>query len=113
MKTTIKTNGLSHESIYRLFPMVYAINTDGDMAEVQHDVDLVFPADEAVEAEIVIQKWNEVRHKRMPLLHEADILVNQAQDVGINEQAARAYRQALRDITKQDDPDNVKWPIKP
>lgn len=56
------------------------------------------------------------RRQRSALLAEADILVNKAQDS--NDDAAlakaRAYRQALRDISKQPGfPANIDWPAKP
>lgn len=60
-------------------------------------------------------KWNSIRSEREELLIEADYLVNIAADNGDAdaEAAARAYRQALRDITNQDDPTDVTWPTKP
>lgn len=59
--------------------------------------------------------WDSARYERVPKLLIADHLVNKAQDAGDAdaEAAARAYRQALRDITNQADPANVVWPTKP
>ena len=53
-----------------------------------------------------------IRQQREPLLSEADILINKALDKGSDVSALRTYRQALRDVTKQD-PANVVWPQKP
>lgn len=60
-------------------------------------------------------KWSSVRLQREELLTEADHLVNIAADNGdtAGEAEARTYRQALRDITTQADPENVIWPTKP
>jgi hypothetical protein len=113
MKTTINRNGLSHRQIYRLFPMVYAINSEGDVAEVQHDDPLVYPSDEDVSAALLQDRWDKIRAERTTLLIEADWLVARAEDQGVDAPAWRAYRQALRDVTKQPDPDNVTWPSKP
>lgn len=113
MKTTIKLNGLSHQSIYKLFPMVHTINSDGDTAIVDHEQPIVFPDDAAVDAVLLEQKWDLIREQRAPLLAEADILVNRAEDGQGDTVAARTYRQALRDVTKQPDPEKVKWPTKP
>jgi hypothetical protein len=59
---------------------------------------------------------DDVRKQRRSLLADADVLVNKAHD-SMNRQAlvkAMAYRQALRDITKQEGfPDTVVWPDKP
>lgn len=53
------------------------------------------------------------RTARIPLLTEADVLVNIAEDNGQDSSAARAYRQALRDVTKQAKFPTVTWPAKP
>lgn len=113
MKTEIKSNGLSHEAIYRLFPMVYAINSDGDTMEVQHDTPIVYPTDEQVGAVRADLQWGEVRNERAPLLADSDWRIQRAEDDGLDASALRAYRQALRDVTKQADPWAVVWPTKP
>lgn len=113
MKTEIKSNGLSHEAIYRLFPMVYAINSDGDTMEVQHDDPLIYPEDAAVDAVKRDLQWDEIRAQRVPLLADADWRIQRAEDDGQDATSLRAYRQALRDVTKQADPWVVAWPAKP
>jgi len=58
----------------------------------------------------------EVRVKRDKLMSEADILVNKALDLQDKEaeNAARSYRQALRDIPEQEGfPLNIEWPVPP
>lgn len=53
----------------------------------------------------------EIRAKRGPLLIEADIAINIAEDNGRDASALRAYRQALRDVTEQKKfPKSVMWP---
>lgn len=113
MKTQIKSNGLSHEAIYRLFPMVYAINSDGEIVEVQHDDPLVYPEDSAVDAVKRDLQWDEVRAQRAPLLADVDWRIQRAEDDGRDTASLRAYRQALRDVTRQPDPWAVVWPVKP
>lgn len=59
---------------------------------------------------------NEVRIQRKPLLEEADVLFNKAQDSGDPARAAAIsiYRQALRDLPDQPGfPDQITWPILP
>lgn len=54
-----------------------------------------------------------MRYLRKQLLADADILVEKAIDQGNTEaeQKARAYRQALRDVTKQPEfPTSFTWP---
>ena len=57
----------------------------------------------------------EIREQRKPLLIDADRAVNKAEDTNGDVAAARAYRQALRDITTTFDGrlDELQWPIKP
>lgn len=57
--------------------------------------------------------WQPVRETRAPLLEAADHAINKAEDQGQDTAALRAYRQALRDVTKQADPENVIWPSPP
>ncbi|MFT5879564.1 MAG: hypothetical protein ACI86X_000668 [Moritella sp.] len=60
-----------------------------------------------------ICQWEVIRVQRAPLLLEADHLVATALDCGLDTQPFRAYRQALRDITKIDSAESVQWPTKP
>lgn len=56
--------------------------------------------------------WEIVRNRRNIELSSCDW--TQVQDVQLpNKEEWVAYRQALRDITKQSDPFNVVWPTKP
>ena len=58
--------------------------------------------------------WVDVISKRNLLLSQSDWRVIRAQEIGIEEdQAWKAYRQALRDITQQQDPRNIQWPMPP
>ncbi len=55
-------------------------------------------------------QWNVVRQKRTQLIAESDWMANS--DVVMKPEWA-TYRQALRDITLQEDPFNITWPEKP
>jgi hypothetical protein len=58
------------------------------------------------------RKWSEIRSERNRLLTESDW--TQIGDVSLqNETEWLAYRQSLRDITQQNDPFNIVWPVKP
>jgi len=58
------------------------------------------------------RKWSEIRSERNRLLAESDW--TQIGDVTLQSKTEwLAYRQALRDITKQADPFNIVWPVKP
>ena len=81
----------------------------------EQDINQAKVDEQAWEAGAIDRQWQEVRDTRAPLLLSADHLVNTARDNDQTdlEKEARAYRQALRDITKQTDPLNIAWPAKP
>ena len=55
---------------------------------------------------------NLVRQKRNRLLSDCDW--TQLSDAPVDQSAWAAYRQALRDVTKQEGfPENVSWPVAP
>lgn len=56
-------------------------------------------------------QWREVRQKRNGLLLASDY--TQLTDVMANKAAWATYRQALRDITAQQDPFSITWPTAP
>lgn len=112
-KTRIARNGLNAKSVRILFPEITTFHIYENEIELVADDPIVFPSDEAVDAALIEQKWDVIRDKRAPLLIEADWLVQRAEDQGVGVSEARTYRQALRDVTKQPDPENVIWPVKP
>lgn len=57
--------------------------------------------------------WDQVRLQRAPLLAAADLAILKAEDTGGDLAPLRAYRQALRDLTKGPDPAAVTWPTLP
>ena len=61
---------------------------------------------------LIDQEWSSVRNKRNELLKNTDWLVIKATELGkaVNEEIVN-YRQALRDITTQEDPFNIIWPM--
>lgn len=63
---------------------------------------------------ILNSQWTSIREQRNKLLQETDWIVVKSNENGnpIPEEW-KTYRQSLRDITNQLDPDNIVWPIKP
>lgn len=71
-------------------------------------------AEQALSAYQAEKELEKIRAYRAPLLIEADHLVNIALDKGLDIEPARAYRQALRDITVENQVfADVEWPIMP
>ena len=58
--------------------------------------------------------WGIIRSERIRLLSECDWVVVKSQETGVGISTAwTEYRQALRDITTQSDPNNISWPEQP
>lgn len=66
-----------------------------------------------VTAQSLVKSWDHIRDMRVSLFNEVDWRISRAEDTGGRQEELRAYRQALRDITKQGDPSSVAWPTKP
>ena len=80
--------------------------TDAEIAE--------YNANQPTESEILVKKWKNVRIQRNGLLGETDWVVTKASETGIAvNDDWKNYRQALRDVPTQSDPDNITWPTKP
>ena len=66
--------------------------------------------DTAKDARLLADKWDNVRRERNQKLAETDYLA-----LGDNtlSTAMKKYRQDLRDVPSQSDPDDITWPTKP
>ena len=66
--------------------------------------------DTAKDARLLADKWENVRSQRNQKLAETDYLA-----LGDNtlSTAMKKYRQDLRDVPSQSDPDDITWPTKP
>ena len=72
--------------------------------------------EDSTESEIqtrIQYKWDEIRNLRTELLKECDWRVLADSPVGDNRTAWIEYRQELRNITSQENPFNIVWPIQP
>ncbi len=69
-----------------------------------------FNANIPTEAELIAQKWVGVRAQRNALLSKCDWRANS--DVTLSDDW-KTYRQELRDVPTQSDPDNITWPTEP
>ena len=62
------------------------------------------------EAEILADKWARVRIERNFKLSQTDWRASS--DLTLSD-SWKTYRQALRDVPTQSDPDNITWPTEP
>ena len=66
--------------------------------------------DTAKDARLLADKWANVRSERNSKLAETDYLALSDNTLADN---MKTYRQELRDVPKQSDPDDITWPTKP
>ena len=70
--------------------------------------------DDALATYQTAEKWKDIRSQRDALLSDTDWIVTKAKETGTNIPTNwKTYRQALRDVPDQTDPDNITWPTKP
>ena len=72
--------------------------------------------DDTRDARILAEKWARVRAERDRKIAATDwrVIVASESDEGSDLSSNwKNYRKALRDITKQSDPDNITWPTEP
>ena len=74
------------------------------------DGSAITPDDTALAAYQTAEKWKNVRADRNRRLAETDYLALSDQTLSAE---MNTYRQALRDVPSQSDPDNITWPTKP
>ena len=67
------------------------------------------PDDTAKDARLLADKWANVRRERNQKLEETDYLALSDNTLATN---MKTYRQDLRDVPTQSDPDNINWPTK-
>lgn len=117
--TRFDVMGLHAALMASSIPGITGVSTDYDQLYVELPTrERVTEAELAAIEQMVLHcvglpSWDEVRRKRAPLLAEADWRIQRAEDQGEDVAPLRAYRQALRDMTTQPDPQNVTWPAAP
>ena len=87
------------------------LDIDGKSHDPKQYVSSHFVGDDsAKDARLLADKWANVRRDRNKKLAETDYLALSDNTLADN---MKTYRQELRDLPKQSDPDNITWPTKP
>jgi hypothetical protein len=87
------------------------LNIDGKSQDPKVYVKSHFKGDDtAKDARLLADKWTAVRRDRDNRLSQTDYLALSDSTLADN---MKTYRQALRDVPSQSDPDNITWPTKP
>ena len=86
------------------------LDIDGKSHDPKQYVQSHFVGDDsAKDARLLADKWENVRSQRNQKLAETDYLALSDNTLADN---MKTYRQELRDVPKQSDPDNITWPTK-
>ena len=83
---------------------------DGQNYFLKWDGSKIIKDDDALTAYQTAEKWKRIRNDRNRRLAETDYLALKDNTLSAD---MKTYRQALRDVPKQTDPDNITWPSKP
>ena len=87
---------------------------DGTHYHLKWNGSKIVKDDDALATYQLAEKWKRVRLRRDRLLNETDWVVTKATETGVTVCSAwKTYRQKLRDVPSQSDPDNITWPTKP
>ena len=87
------------------------LDMDGNSHDPKQYVQSHFVGDDtAKDARLLADKWANVRSERNKKLAETDYLALSDNTLATN---MKTYRQKLRDVPKQSDPDDITWPTKP
>ena len=87
------------------------LDMDGKSHDPKQYVSSHFIGDDtAKDARLLADKWENVRSQRNSKLAETDYLALSDNTLATN---MKTYRQDLRDVPKQSDPDDITWPTKP
>ena len=87
---------------------------EGTYYHLKWDGSKIIKDDDALATYQTAEKWKRIRSQRDLLLSQTDWVVVKAKETGGNVSAAwKKYRQDLRDVPTQSDPDKITWPTKP
>ncbi len=88
--------------MYKIVDGVQSLMTDQEIE--------AFKLTQPSESEVLARKWQRIREIRNQKLLQTDWRASS--DVTLSD-AWKTYRQALRDVPTQSDPDNITWPTEP
>ena len=86
------------------------LDLEGTHYHIKWDGSKIVKDDDALTAYRTAEKWKRIRSDRNVRLAETDYLALKDNTLSAD---MKTYRQALRDVPKQTDPDNITWPSKP
>ncbi len=88
--------------------MYKAVN--GEVIKMTEEEIAEYNASQPTSEQILAEKWNNIRIQRNNKLFQTDWRA--CSDLTLSDEW-KNYRQALRDVPTQSDPDNIAWPTEP
>ena len=85
-------------------------DTFGDVIKTNYKMSHFEGDDTAKDARLLAEKWEEIRVQRNILIAKTDYLALSDQTLSAK---MTTYRQDLRDVPTQSDPNDIDWPVKP
>jgi hypothetical protein len=85
-------------------------DTFGDVIKTNYKMSHFEGQDDTRDARILAEKWEEIRVQRNRIIAETDYLALSDQTLSAE---MTTYREDLRDVPTQSDPDDISWPTKP
>ena len=106
--TFVMTTDIDGKSV----KVVESVETDedGEVIKTNYKMSHFSGDDSAKDARLLADKWANVRRERNRKLAETDYLALSDNTLSND---MKKYRQDLRDVPTQSDPDNITWPSKP
>lgn len=101
------------EGTYPIASPFQVVAKDGveKIGDSWHTKYVLIDVDNEARSTIIDSRWNVIRMMRNEKLSETDW--TRLDDAPVDKEAWAEYRQALRDITTQEDPFNIVWPTPP
>ena len=108
--TFVMTTDIDGKSV----KVVESVETDedGEVIKTNYKMSHFSGDDSAKDARLLADKWANVRLERDRKLAETDYLAL-SDNTHTFADNMKTYRQELRDVPSQSDPDNINWPTKP
>ena len=108
--TFVMTTDIDGKSV----KVVESVETDedGEVIKTNYKMSHFSGDDTAKDARLLADKWENVRRERNRKLAETDYLAL-SDNTHTFADNMKTYRQELRDVPSQSDPDNINWPTKP
>lgn len=110
----VRRSGVEQDSKGNWVQKYEVVDMFADTIDDQGNVTTKAQHEEAFLAIRSATQWANVRQQRDQMLKDTDWVSIRAADTGVSMDSAwSTYRQALRDVTQQDDPFNIQWPERP